>query len=375
MAESTNNPGLSKEVLTAALGRILSSEEFERAERLQAFLRFVVGEQLAGRGEALKEYVVGVEVYGKADFDSRADASVRVGATKLRNRLERYYDGSGKEDPVIISIPKGSYVPMFQERTAAPIVAPVEMEARTSAEIATPHRTPYWYGALVIGLTAVAIIGWGFRKPSALPEELPKIIQVTTDPGEETHPAFSPDGSQVAYAAETAEIGNSDIYIRSVETGNTLRLTSDAARDSHPAWSPDGKTIAFIRNEGYGGAVYLIPSTGGPEKKLGNVNLGGLAWTADSEYVAARHRGSQLENPYQLLIHARTGETKPLTRVKGFEDYDAAFAPDGKRVAIGRCTGSQCSVYLGILRPDHTVQEPAQRLTQIPGMIHGLADG
>src|SRR4051812_27166461 len=78
------------------LTRILASATFQQGDRLKRFLTFIVTEALAGRRNELKEYVVGVQVFGKEDtFDPRTDPIVRVQARRLRAKLVRYYREEG----------------------------------------------------------------------------------------------------------------------------------------------------------------------------------------------------------------------------------------------------------------------------------------
>ena len=103
----------------AAVRRVLSnivrSKTFRQVDRLQRFLTYIVEETLAGRGDALKEYPVGVDVFGKeSSFDPRMDPIVRVQARRLRFRLVTYYAEEGQSDPVVIEIPKGGYTPTFR---------------------------------------------------------------------------------------------------------------------------------------------------------------------------------------------------------------------------------------------------------------------
>jgi len=99
------------------LRRILGSKSFRQVDRLQSFLSFIVEEMLAGRGDKLKEFVIGVEVFGKeASFDPRMDPLVRVQARRLRSRLVRYYREEGQNDEIIVDLPKGGYEPVFQRR-------------------------------------------------------------------------------------------------------------------------------------------------------------------------------------------------------------------------------------------------------------------
>ncbi len=98
----------------AELRSILASEYFGGSKSLQDFLTYSVREQLAGRGHALREHAVAVSVFGRReDFDGRDDTIVRVQAHRLRAKLRDYYNGSGADNPIRISLPKGSYAPKF----------------------------------------------------------------------------------------------------------------------------------------------------------------------------------------------------------------------------------------------------------------------
>src|SRR5215207_5674009 len=104
----------------AQLERVLTSVTFRQVDRLKRFLNFTVSEALAGRGDQLKEYVIGVQVFDKdSSFDPRADPIVRVQARRLRARLVRYYREEGGTDALVIELPKGGYAPVFKNRDAS----------------------------------------------------------------------------------------------------------------------------------------------------------------------------------------------------------------------------------------------------------------
>ena len=99
------------------LDRILASPTFQQGDRLKRFLKFIVTEAVAGRRHELKEYVIGVQVFGKEDtFDPRTDPIVRVQARRLRAKLVRYYREEGRADETVIELPKGGYAPVFKQR-------------------------------------------------------------------------------------------------------------------------------------------------------------------------------------------------------------------------------------------------------------------
>jgi len=95
--------------------KILSSHEFKNSHVVSRFFEFVVEEALAGRANEIKEYTIGVKALGKpADFNPQFEAVVRIHAGRLRRMLREYYNGNGSSDPLLIDIPKGSYVPVFE---------------------------------------------------------------------------------------------------------------------------------------------------------------------------------------------------------------------------------------------------------------------
>lgn len=105
------------------VARIAECSAFRRSPRLGRFLRFVVEEAQAGRSSEIKESRIGVEVFLRpADYNPKIDPIVRIEAAKLRSRLTEYYAGEGRDEPILIEIPKGGYVPFMTTRApAAPV--------------------------------------------------------------------------------------------------------------------------------------------------------------------------------------------------------------------------------------------------------------
>ncbi len=111
----------SVDAIEEQLDRILASKDFKTTERICHFLRFIVEEALAGRGDQLKGYTVATAVYGrKKDFDPAQDPVVRTQAGRLRQALERYYLVAGSHDSIVIEVPKGRYIPKFTHRPPRP---------------------------------------------------------------------------------------------------------------------------------------------------------------------------------------------------------------------------------------------------------------
>jgi TolB-like protein len=147
------------------LDRVLASAQFANAPSMRKMLRFVVEHALEGRADRLKEYTLGVEVFGRGgDFDPRQDTIVRVQARRLRERLVEYYDAEGRADPLRIGLPTGHYVPTFERVPAAPAQAP-GASATGPAEVArvssSRGRTAWWALALVLSAcVALVAVSW-----------------------------------------------------------------------------------------------------------------------------------------------------------------------------------------------------------------------
>src|SRR5579862_2349322 len=138
------------------LDAILHSQTFHGARGQQKLLRHLVEERLAGRENLLKEYTVGVVVFERGEaFDPRIDPIVRVEASRLRSRLEKYYESEGNDSDLRIQLPRGSYVPVISSRPAVPV-------ADVAPPVAVVRRVPKIEWALVVAAIAIASATWLF---------------------------------------------------------------------------------------------------------------------------------------------------------------------------------------------------------------------
>ena len=139
--------------------RVLDSEAFSKAHSLRRLLAYVVDETLAGRAEALKEYTIGVEVFGRGqDFDPRADTIVRVQARRLRAKLHEYYAAAGHADGIAIDVPTGSYLPRFRH-AATPVVAAEARPDVWAASLADPPGPPAMARSATLPVPRTTLIG------------------------------------------------------------------------------------------------------------------------------------------------------------------------------------------------------------------------
>jgi tetratricopeptide (TPR) repeat protein len=132
---------ISQETVREQLKRVLNSKAFARSPRISRFLDFVVEQTLDGQESKLKEYLLGVEVFGRLDsFDPRIDSIVRVEARRLRYKLDKYYESEGPTDPIYIQFRKGCYVPSFCEKRPGEELGTGELaEVPNTRAIEDPH--------------------------------------------------------------------------------------------------------------------------------------------------------------------------------------------------------------------------------------------
>ena len=153
-----------EETIRAALDRVTASDGFARSGRARELLTYVADEALAGRGDRINSKTIAQDVFGRDEaFDASADPLVRVQMGRTRNLLEAYYEGEGRDDPVLIEIPRGTYRPDFRPREVEAVPAPAAPTgdrpsdgSLTVAEAeARPRRRA---GALAMGGLAATLV-------------------------------------------------------------------------------------------------------------------------------------------------------------------------------------------------------------------------
>ena len=163
-----------------------------------------------------------------------------------------------------------------------------------------PRHRLIWACGVAAAMTIAAVGIWFFRFRPEAPQVPLVAVPLTSYPGVEWFPSFSPDGTQVAFSwcPEGFTIGeNCDIYVKQIGMEPPSRLTDTPALEFNPSWSPDGRFIAFLRRlapTGISVSLILIPQRGGRERILAELVMSGvrdiiygpyLAWTPDSKWI------------------------------------------------------------------------------------------
>jgi serine/threonine protein kinase len=217
------------------------------------------------------------------------------------------------------------------------------MHSGAHAPVAKRRSRALLVTAIVL-IPSLAITGFWISRGLAKPELALKAVPLTSYPGYESSPTFSPDGGQLAYSWNGDKGDNYDIYVQLVGSGRPLRLTTDPAMDVSPSWSPDGRSIAFGRIDAAGNAtLMLIPALGGAEREIAQLGTGDLnsrleiigGWSPDGRWLVASTRGPA-KGLY--LVSVETGEKRRLTSTPAgmAGDFFGSISPDGRTLGFVR---------------------------------------
>ena len=156
-----------KETVLQGVERLLQSESFRHAPSSRRLLRYLADHSTAPDADQLKEYTIGIDAFGKsANYDPRLDSTVRIQIGRLRQKLAEYYLSEGKDDAVIIELPRGRFKLQCVVRSAPEAIA---VESPVAADTPGRWRTV----ALVLGSLLLVVLIGGAWVISTMREKLP----------------------------------------------------------------------------------------------------------------------------------------------------------------------------------------------------------
>ena len=216
------------------------------------------------------------------------------------------------------------------------------VSADTPAAIPAKRNRGWWLAAaavLALGVLAARLVSPPHGAASM------RITPFTGLPGLEATPAFSPDGTRVAYRW-VQDDGSEHLYLKAVGSGPPVLLTVGPGRDSNPSWSRDGQSIAFLRRDSANQmAVYVMRATGGGERKvldLSEPREHFPSWSGDGKALAIVDSAPGETQASIFLLSVESGRKRRLIvpAAAGTGDWAAAYSPDGRSLAFLRNGGS-----------------------------------
>lgn len=181
-----------------------------------------------------------------------------------------------------------------------------------------------------------------------------QLRQLTTGPGADVTPVWSPNGAQVVFASDRD--GNEDVWIVNADGTGLRNLTRHPASDSHPSWSPDGQKILFCstRGDGENDDIYVMSVNGSEAQRLTD---NGLIWdtfptfSPDGRKILFRRLLRQrtnegtLANSEIMVMNADGTGTVNLSKHPWFDGWPS-WSPDGQRIAFSSNRSDPYQIYV-----------------------------
>jgi len=331
------------------------------------------------------------------DWDPKLDNIVRSEARRLRDKLEAYAAGNDPDETVRITMPTGGYgvhfeelvpeVALAQHLTAYPVEPLAIYPGHPTPDGPILPQRPSRHAAgnrvwlLVVGVVSLlsvlfaALHHWSGARSR---DDEFEIEPFSSEVGLQFSPAISPDDKTIAFVWNGGG-DQFDIYSKSIGSAELQRLTHDSLPSIHPAWSPDGKQLAFLREAGSelplsqagGDAQLIVLDTVTHRERLIRRMQDSLGlWGSSNPFAGCQTlswspHGDQMiltdpsgDEHGLLSISTLTGEQKTISRPGGSDqDCYARLSPDGRTIAFVRLISHAVGyLYTADLTGDHLNQ-------------------
>lgn len=339
------------ETIGSWVERVLQSKTFHNAPSSRRLLRYLSDHFVAGDADQLKEYTIGVDAFGKpVDYDPRVDSTVRIQIGRLRQKLSEYYRDEGRDDAVVVDLPKGRFSLICGTRPAEPEVTGEEPVTAAPPEVRNHWRTAalVLLALLLVSLTAMVLI---IRSPRPAPAGgwTPELAELWQPFVNSRHPLIVAVGNPLFLEFE-GKLLYRDL---SIEKPEDLLKSHQFAAVRDAIGNPESRPVHYYAAVGDVTAAFQLGQRLGPrQSNISVVRSSQLQWQqlADANVLflgPPRFFGDKLaslpasleitETPDGFLVaHPKPGEP---TLFK-FRDPPGFLAEDGAaRVLVTRTAG------------------------------------
>lgn len=221
-----------------------------------------------------------------------------------------------------------------------------EAEVVREADVAArPNRFRRWRPLLgmVAAVCILTIIVRAILQPAdqdaTASSSFLDVSSLTSDPGQDAYPAFSTDGTRIAFSRRASDTDLYHLFVKQPRQAHEIQLTEGSYDDRYPAWSPDGGTIAFVRIKQERRDICTMPSLGGPIRVIRTFEgrIVGLDWSPNGISIALAHAPS--DGVFSIFaLDLETGLLNQLTQpLSGsWGDVWPRYSLAGDRIAFIR---------------------------------------
>ena len=281
------------------------------------------------------------------DFDHGLNAAIK----RLRDAL-----GESAERPIFVETVARRGYRFIAPVNGSPAPSEIGIVAAPAGNKSPAGPKPWWKlsarkSVVLAGLTACVLAlsylydSYSLRSKTSQPTLTPAVTNI----GEKYTPSLSPDGQHLAFAWNGGAGPHFSVYVKLVGTEESLRLTKETSIDFNPVWSPDGRYIAFCRILKGASGIYVIPASGGAERRVRTTLwedqefyeifwvAGRLSWSPDGKLLAYSDRASRDEGASIFLLSLDSLEVRRLTSpMRPSSDFNPEFSPDSQTLAFVR---------------------------------------
>jgi Tol biopolymer transport system component/tRNA A-37 threonylcarbamoyl transferase component Bud32 len=184
-------------------------------------------------------------------------------------------------------------------------------------------------------------------------------VDLTNDPGSDQSPAWSPDGTRIAFSSNRS--GNSDIYVMNTDGSGLVRLTHHTSDQSSPVWTPDGSRIVFVSEQTGNRDIFSMDPDGTNPVQLTS-DLSTDTWPSVSPDGQTIAFVSQRDGNYEIYVMGIDGGNQTRVTFDPGDDFNPAWSPDGTQIAFDSLRSGNSDIY--VMNADGS---DVVRLTSDPG--------